>query len=308
MSVTVLLGPQRPVSDLLRLVDALGVEGRIALVTAGWRERESQDGELRRRLGRRALNLSLYQRAETVFASDPDLFAIHRTNQRELHEAHTLYRRRLDHQIGAVQQLLSRGTGTSVLVGVVEEAFEMLRELDRRHVARMDDLRDRFEKLRPRRRQALAGEIESLGALLADCGALLLAGGHVGVLLNRLRLFSLLDAWGERPIVAWSAGAMVLAERVVLFHDSPPQGFGNAEVYDRGLGRIERLQPLPDARRRLRLDDHTRVEILARRLAPSIAVPLDPGESLVLGDSDVPAGAPVRRLLPDGGVGRLEIA
>ncbi len=45
---------------------------------------------------------------------------------------------------------------------------------------------------------------------------------------------------------------MVVCETVVLFHDSPPQGAGNAEVLDAGLGLARGVIALPHARRRLR--------------------------------------------------------
>ena len=63
-------------------------------------------------------------------------------------------------------------------------------------------------------------------------------------------------------VVAWSAGAMALTERVVLFHDRAPQGPAHAEVYDEGLGLITRSVLLPHARRRLRIDDVTRMSVL----------------------------------------------
>jgi peptidase E len=61
-------------------------------------------------------------------------------------------------------------------------------------------------------------------SLLAASHAVLIAGGHIAVLLNRLRLFDLSAVLRERPVFGWSAGAMVLTSRIVLFHDSPPRG------------------------------------------------------------------------------------
>lgn len=307
MSFTVLLGPQRSDPLLAPLLEAAGIGGRLALVTAGWRERESDDGELRRHLGDRVANLRLYERAEEIFATDPELFEAHRASRRALHRAHTLYRLRLDHQMAALTALLARRDGSRLVEAVIEEAFATLRRLDAEHVTRMVELEGGLGELELRRRPAVAAQIEEVETALADCEALLVAGGHVGILLSRLRLFGLLDLWGERPVLAWSAGAMALAAQVVLFHDSPPQGFGNAEVYDRGLARFAGLQPLPHARRRLRLGDRRRVEILARRLAPVVGVPLDPGEWVVVGGElgvDPPA---VRRLTPEGGIDRLEV-
>jgi hypothetical protein len=47
--------------------------------------------------------------------------------------------------------------------------------------------------------------------------ALVIAGGHVASLHNRLELFDVLGLAAGKPIVAWAAGAMVLTERIVLF-------------------------------------------------------------------------------------------
>ena len=83
---------------------------------------------------------------------------------------------------------------------------------------------------------------------------LAVAGGHVGILLRCLRLFAVVPR-PELPVVAWSAGAMAMTERVVLYNDRGPQGVQGAEVWDRGTGRVRDVVAMPHARRRLRLDD-----------------------------------------------------
>ena len=98
----------------------------------------------------------------------------------------------------------------------------------------------------------------------------------MGILLNRMRMFEVLELWGNRPIIAWSAGSMVLASRIVLFHDSPPQGPSSAEVFDPGLGAYSGLLALPHASRRLRLNDPARIAMFARRFQPDIGAALDP--------------------------------
>ena len=122
-----------------------------------------------------------------------------------------------------------------------------------------------------------------MGALrqrLTGVSALLVAGGHVAVLINRLRLIGGAAAFADLPIIAWSAGAMALGEAIVLFHDSPPQGAANAEVFEAGLGLVHGVVPLPHAQARLRLHDSTRVTLLARRFAPSACLTLDAGACL----------------------------
>jgi hypothetical protein len=67
---------------------------------------------------------------------------------------------------------------------------------------------------------------------------------------------------------------------VVLFHDMPPQGAGNSEVLESGLGLYPDLLPLPHARHRLRLDDPARVAEIARRYAPASCMAMDEGSRL----------------------------
>lgn len=105
-----------------------------------------------------------------------------------------------------------------------------------------------------------------------------IAGGHVAVLYNRMRMFDLKSRLAERPevpIMAWSAGAMVVSDRIVLFHDSPPQGRGNAELLANGLGLFPGVVVLPHARRRLLLHDHARISVFARRHATAACFALD---------------------------------
>jgi len=99
-----------------------------------------------------------------------------------------------------------------------------------------------------------------------------------------------------RGVVAWSAGAMALSERVVLFHDSPPQGAGDPEVLDAGLALCRQLVALPHARERLRLEDPVRVALFARRFAPATCVVLDSGARLDWDGVGWTAGAHTQRL------------
>ena len=75
--------------------------------------------------------------------------------------------------------------------------------------------------------------------------------------------------------MAWSAGAMVVSDRIVLFHDSPPQGRGNAELLGAGLGLFPGVVVLPHASRRLMLHNHARISVFARRFATAVCVALD---------------------------------
>jgi hypothetical protein len=108
-------------------------------------------------------------------------------------------------------------------------------------------------------------------------------------------------------VIAWSAGAMALTDRIVLFHDRAPQGPGHPEVWGSGLSVVRDVVLLPHARARLLLDDTPRMAVLARRFAPARCVLLESGTRLELGaDLRWPPGT--RILGEDGHVTALEAA
>jgi hypothetical protein len=125
------------------------------------------------------------------------------------------------------------------------------------------------------------------------------------MLLRTMQFFGVRPA-AEMPVVAWSAGAMAMTRIVVLFNDFAPTRAG-AEVWDWGLGRVTGVLALPHARRRLRLDDRMRMQLLARRFEGSRCLLLDDGAKIRIdSDGQLPAGARVVR--PDGSVGPVEAA
>jgi hypothetical protein len=272
----VLLGPQRFDASLPARLAERGLEGPFAVITAGWQERESEDEELAEALGCELVNLALHRRADQVFRDDPDLVAAHRARQDRLRGLQDLYRVRVNHAVAAFRAVAQQPVAADLVAAEREDAMAALRRLEDHHLESLRSLHTAFAaETRFTDRPAVARQREELAAALADCQALLVAGGHIAVLLNRMRLFSVGELIGALPIVAWSAGAMAMTERVVVFHDSPPQGPGNAELFDEGLGLARDVIVLPDARHRLRLRDPARVEILARRFAPSLCVALD---------------------------------
>ena len=302
-----LLGPQRREPTLGAVVESLGLRGRLATITAGWEEREDEDRELSEHLGGRALNLEVHARGEEVYARDPELFGAMRARHDLLRRAQELYRLRLEHGMEAARELLRRcqaETQPAHLALVRQEADEAIaavRALDAEHQRRIERVHLEFEsRWRPREREHVRRHREALARELEGCEAVCVAGGHVTVLLNRMRLLGLHELWGARPLIAWSAGARVRAERVVLVHDSPPQGPGNAELLEVGLRAHRGLVPLPHADKRLRLEDRTRVSLFARRFGPQVCAVLVQGARLDW-DGARWRGAPgTRRLCEDG--------
>jgi len=275
-----LLGPQRLQPTLDQAVEALGIRGRIAAVTAGWEEREGEDQELSAHLGGRSFNLKVWERGEDVYARDRELHVAVRERNEKLRVAQELYQLRLGHLLAAAREILRKGQPMGfqkIYAAEGTSAIESIRTLDREHLARIREQNEEFyERWKPWQRELVARHREELARMLGEAELLCIAGGHVTILLRRLRLFGVLDLLDEQPIIAWSAGAMVVSERVVLFHDDPPQGAGSAEVAELGLGACKGVVPLPHADKRLELGDRERVALFARRFAPDICPALVP--------------------------------
>jgi hypothetical protein len=302
----ILLGPQRrPTVDAA--VRLLGPSGPVATVTAGWREREPDDAELTAAVGGNAVNLGLYRRWLDVQDRDPEYAAGERELARVLAEMADLYVLRLDYALRAVYAVQRRSAGVAL-----EDAVAAVRELDAAHLRRVNQARLEFlERRPPHDRPVIAEHRAQVSAVLADAAALVIAGGHVGVLAEVLHLFNL-AAMVRSPVIAWSAGAMALTDRIVLFGDRAPQGPGHPEVYGSGLSLVRDVVLLPHARARLRLDDAARMAVFARRFGPARCVLLESGTRIDLADGGTggtggwPAG--VRVIGADGHVSAREAA
>jgi len=313
-SQVVLLGPQRLTptlaAALARHAPEAEAAGHLAAITAGWEERELEDQELAEHLGGRVLNLELHRRAEDVFQRDPELFQALRQRHDRMRRLQHLYGLRLAHSLAAARELLARRpveADDDLLEHEIDDAVELVRVLDRQHARRLREVHDAFrEEWRPPERDAVAEHRREILQSIADAGAVCLAGGHVAILLNRLRLFDLGPHLASRPLFAWSAGAMALTERVVVFHDSPPQGPGDPAVFELGLGLVPSVVALPHASKRLRLEDAIRVELFARRFGPGPCVALDGRTGLAWDGAEALPLEGTRVLHPDGRVAAPE--
>ena len=275
-TTAILLGPQRHVVTVTDEFARLHLDGKIAAITAGWQEREQEEDELQAAFGNRAVGLHLHARCEDVFSRDPELFAAHRRRQDRLRKLQELYRLRLGFALDAAAQLFQQVGPDELLIPERESAIAAVRTLDAEHLRRIKAIHAAFEhEVHPARRPVLAAHRAALKRIMEGCAAVAIAGGHVSTLLNRMRLLDVAAHIGPRPVLAWSAGAMVLTDRVVLFHDRPPEGAGNAEVLDGGLGLCPGVVALPHAQARLRLDDQLHMSLFSRRFSPDLCIALD---------------------------------
>jgi hypothetical protein len=302
-----LMGP-RPGANLPRVLGDLDPEAVVAMVTAGWQEREVDDAELRELAGHRATNLALNARCLAVYEEDREYAHAEREHGAALAELRQLYLVQLDHALSAAYEVARRSDARPRLrKRAVTDSLRVVQLLDEQHLQRVGDAQQAFyDAWRPQERAAVARHREEVQRLLEGASALLVAGGHVGELARLLHLFHVAPHLPPR-VVAWSAGAMALTERVVLFHDFVPHGVAQTEVYAAGIGVVPGVVVLPHARRRLRVGDPIRMSVLARRFAPAHCLVLDDVTRVALTeDRGLPANA--RVLHPEGHIAELEAA
>lgn len=305
MSRVVLLGPQRFEPNVRDAMEALGLAGTsrgVAVVTAGWQEREAEIDELRDHLGCGTVNLELYRRYEETLQEDAELASALHQRQNRLKRIQNLYRLQLSYAMDAARALQRRLAGGEDADDHLRGAIRTVQSIDRRHLTRVRGVHADFDRRRePLARDAVRRRRDELAAILDGVDALLVAGGNVATLVYRMRLFGLRALLGDRPVIAWSAGAMAISERIVLFHDFPPQGAGNAEILDAGLGWHTRIVALPHAARRLDLKNPDRVALMARRFSPARCALLEPGVQVECEGRDVRSTG-ARRLTRSGGI------
>ena len=303
MSRIVVLGPQRLVPTLKETLASLGIDGPIATITAGWQEREADDRELDEHLTGRSRNLHLYARTERVFQTDPLFAAAYHERQEALRRIRSACGIRLSHAMDAARELLAARGPVDYLGPERLKAVEAVRAIDDWYLERTGGVHSAFEsRWKLLDRAPIAAERRAIEETISQSAAVAIAGGHVAVLLYRMRLFGLAELLAGKTVIAWSAGAMALSERVVLFHDDPPDGAGHPEILDRGLGVAPGAVFLPHARRRLRLEDAGRVSLFARRFAPASIFTLDERARAEWDGTAWAASGEARHFSPDGDV------
>lgn len=300
-----LLGPQRHRPTLAGVLSRFSRDKPLSIISAGWQDEEAQLDELSDWRSW-ITDLSIYQRSEAIFESDPQLFQAHRERQSALHELQRLYRLRLAHARLAISDLQTSNTAsTSLLQEQLNAARAALRLLDRQHRRLLYRIHAQFaSRWSADQHVLLAQHRAELAELIDASQAVLIAGGNVATLTSRVGLFNLAPLLAGKALIAWSAGAMLLSDNIIVFHDFPPQEPGRVELLDNGLGLLHGWVILPHARSRLRLDDRRRVANMVSRFAPARCITLNEGSELRLLNGKLQYARNVRRL---GRGGRLSL-
>jgi hypothetical protein len=228
------------------------------------------------------VNLTLHARGNDVFKTASEFAAAYTARQQRLRYMQGFYRTRLDGIEVAARTISLRYVDPDLLEQEEKVSVDQFRHMDNDHIERCQAVKTAFDTAWPAEQvEVLAKHRREVRELTETCDALVITGGHVASLLNRLQLFGVLDNIGDKPIIAWSAGAMVLTDRIVLFHDYPPYGSDIAQLLDTGFGLVPGYVVLPDPRRRIDLDARAGIQRFARRMAPATCVAMDHGARMI---------------------------
>ena len=212
---TILLGPQRFTTTVGATVRSLDVDGPIAMINSGWEERETEDAELAGHLDGRGVNLRLHHRMMDVLDQGRALAPPRPgSSATGVDELRAFYGIRLQAAIDAVHAVAHRSSLHAIGPAAARvDAIEAVRDVDAvvRRRARRALPRGPGATAPGRERHASAGTAARSARCSTSARRVVIAGGNVRTLLHTLRVFDVRSA-PELPVVAWSAGAMVLTD------------------------------------------------------------------------------------------------
>jgi hypothetical protein len=280
----------------------------VGVISAGWQEAEGDLHEMQELIERPLLDLGLYRRANAVVEASQAVREAHRKRQDRLRLLQRYYRVRLSHAMNAAVAVLESDDEEEVIKLEQRHAIAQLRALDRHHLGRVRAAHAAYDEVQSvHEAEALLDQRREIEELLAPLSTVVITGGNVAVLISRLRLMGMERLLRDKHLVAWSAGAMALCDRIVLYHDRAPQGRRDAEIFDVGLGLVRGLIVLPNARRRLDTGLTTILGLLSRRFAPRRCATLDNASVVRVEDNRVVAATDASRITRKGKLGRLRL-
>src|SRR5690554_7602981 len=102
-----LLGPQRPVTNLGVAVEKAGIpRGPMAVISAGWQEAEGDIDDIFEQVQRPLHDLGIYQKAEQLTATYPKFAHAYHERQEHLKDLQRLYRLRCKQLMIAARSIL----------------------------------------------------------------------------------------------------------------------------------------------------------------------------------------------------------
>jgi hypothetical protein len=241
-------------------------------------------------------NLSLYHELQNVLRSDANIAARWGELREVVSAARYFYREHNTHLVALLRKVLASaqqlepGLHLAQLIrpslrGTVQSGRHLLKETLSKELSQLllhlQNNDDRFVSFleeaearildesgilyHPSWREARA----RLESKILSAGSLFFFGGNLEVLLEGLRFFQLREPLIETVrrgshLIAMSAGAMVLGERIIVYDDFAPER-RDFQLFERGLGLVKNFQLFPHCMDRIQTDDPSNLAYLARR-------------------------------------------
>ena len=309
-----ILGPQRPTPNIANVLNAHCRRGPIAVISAGWRYDESEIQALTRDIQREVYHLPLYEWFDELGDKETELSNEHSERQKKIKAYKKAYRMRLqlDMEYLAFIHQLHKSSPVYYEKDLIE-ARKAIAKTDHDAITRLNEIRLEFPNLQePWLHASAASYHQEIKDILEKCDVLIITGGHVAILRNRMFFFglhALLKDFLEqgKSIICWSAGAMSLTDEIVLYYDDPPDGKGTAEVLDTGLNLIPNTLFFPHGRQRLKVDEQLRISSLVHRFTPKRCFILEEGSHMIYQDQRLTQSTSTIELFPDGTLAEVQL-
>ena len=186
-----ILGPQRPSPNLPNIIERHLPDGPLAVITAGWRIDEIDISALERDLNRPLYLLPLYGWFDRLGAKEPELASLHSERQIKIKSYKKVYNLQLRAAFDLWTKIAELAEENPELYSMDEkDALAAVRITDRRAIERQDLIRKEFDQLNtPWTHTVTMPYHDKIKNTLKKCRGLIIAGGHVAVLRNRLFFF-----------------------------------------------------------------------------------------------------------------------
>src|SRR5699024_6878660 len=111
----------------------------------------------------------------------PDLAQAHRIRRARIAGLQRLYLIGVDHAMQAAEEMREASRASPrVVQRAIGDAEEVLRDLDRRHLARVHEVHAGFyADMRPHERDSVARHRAEIASVLDGSGAVVMTGGHI---------------------------------------------------------------------------------------------------------------------------------
>ena len=180
-----IMGPQSPNPNLPEVLEKNLPEGSLCVISTGWRHDEEDIDALESDLDRELTCIPLYRWFDSLGAKEPALSKQHAERQRLIRKFKKMYRMHL-HTLLDLWQETQDWQEDGFFDAEEEQACKAVQNMDKHALERLENLRGLFPDLaKPWTHPSAAPYYSKIKEAFEKSSGLLIAGGHVAILLGR---------------------------------------------------------------------------------------------------------------------------